>query len=131
MSPAHEQVVRQTICDKRPEPLKLDFALWLRPAVRQHVELSMGIQAFDSHGLELPGTLGLHAEGAEIHWRDAPVRKTPVTFAVGGTRHKLSIIANAITSKVPVRTKAKLRQAATEHMTMLGANARAGEKVCR
>lgn len=47
------------------------------------------------------------AEGAEIHWGDetalvntdvrgrsyAPVGKTPVTFAVGGTRHKLSMIA--------------------------------------
>ena len=47
------------------------------------------------------------AEGAEIHWGDetarvftdvrsksyAPVGKTPVTFAVGGTRHKLPMIA--------------------------------------
>ena len=46
-------------------------------------------------------------EGAEIHWGDetavvntdvrgrcyAPAGKTPVTFAVGGTRHKLSMIA--------------------------------------
>jgi hypothetical protein len=28
-------------------------------------------------------------------------------------------LKHAITSKVPVRTKAKIRQAATEHMTML------------
>ena len=47
------------------------------------------------------------AEGAEIHWGDetavvntdvrgrgyAPAGKTPVTFAVGGTRQKLSMIA--------------------------------------
>jgi len=47
------------------------------------------------------------AEGAEIHWGDetavvntdvrgrsyAPVGKTPVAFAVGGTRQKLSMIA--------------------------------------
>ncbi len=47
------------------------------------------------------------AEGAEIHWGDetaivntdvrgrsyAPAGKTPVTFASGGTRHKLSMIA--------------------------------------
>ncbi|MDP1637090.1 MAG: IS630 family transposase, partial [Candidatus Nitrotoga sp.] len=46
-------------------------------------------------------------EGAEIHWGDetalvntdvrgrsyAPVGKTPATFTVGGTRHKLSMIA--------------------------------------
>ncbi|AEJ01121.1 isxo7 transposase [Nitrosomonas sp. Is79A3] len=48
-------------------------------------------------------------EGAEIHWGDetavvntdvrgrcyAPTGKIPVTFAVGGTRHKLSMIATA------------------------------------
>lgn len=47
------------------------------------------------------------AEGAEIHWGDetalmntdvrgrscAPVGKTPVTYTVGGTRQKLSMIA--------------------------------------
>ena len=35
----------------------------------------------------------------------------------------------AITSKVPVRTKAKRRQAATEHMTMLEQTPGAGEEV--
>lgn len=36
---------------------------------------------------------------------------------------------HAITSKVPVRMKAKLRQATTEHMMTLGANAGTGAKV--
>lgn len=49
-------------------------------------------------------------EGAEIHWGDetalvntdvrgrsfAPVGQTPVAMAVGGTRHKLSMIATVI-----------------------------------
>ena len=49
------------------------------------------------------------AEGAEIHWGDetalintdvrgrsyAPSGKTPVAMAIGGTRHKLSMIATA------------------------------------
>ena len=251
LTPAQEQTIRQTICDKRPEQLKMDFALWSRPAVRQHIELSLGIKlsiravgnylarwgftpqkpikkAYEQRPEAVKAWLDeqypaievkAQAEGAEIHWGDetalvntdvrgrsyAPMGKTPVTFAVGGTRHKLSMIAtvtnqgktrwmiidesfnsdklieflealikdtskkvllildnlkvhhskpvkawaldnakkielfylpsyspelnpeerlnadlkHAITSKVPVRTKAKLRAAATEHMTML------------
>ena len=56
------------------------------------------------------------AEGAEIHWGDetalvntdvrgrsyAPAGKTPVTFAVGGTRHKLSMIV-ALTNQGKTR----------------------------
>jgi hypothetical protein len=229
----------------------MDFALWSRGAVRQHIELSLGIKlsiravgnylarwgftpqkpikkAYEQRPEAVKAWLDeqypaieakAKAQGAEIHWGDetalvntdvrgrsyAPVGKTPVTFAVGGTRHKLSMIAtvtnqgktrwmiidasfsadklieflealikdtdrkvflildnlrvhhskpvkawalenaekielfylpsyspelnpeerlnadlkHAITSKVPVRTKAKLREAATEHMTML------------
>lgn len=44
LSPEKEQSIAQTICDKRPEQLKMDFALWSRPAVRQHIELSLGIK---------------------------------------------------------------------------------------
>jgi transposase len=251
LTPEQERAVQQAICDKRPEQLKMDFALWSRPAVRQYIEQSLGIKlsvravgnylarwgftpqkpikkAYEQRPEAVKAWLDEHypaieakakAEGAEIHWGDetalvntdvrgrsyAPVGKTPVTFAVGGTRHKLSMIAtvtnqgktrwmiideafnsdklieflealvkdtqrkvllildnlrvhhskpvkawavdnakrielfylpsyspelnpeerlnadlkHAITSKVPVRTKAKLRQAATEHMEML------------
>jgi hypothetical protein len=44
LSPAQEQAVQQAICDKRPEQLKMDFALRSRPAVRQHIALSLGIK---------------------------------------------------------------------------------------
>ena len=44
LSPEQEQTIRQTICDKRPEQLKMDFALRSRPAVRQHIELSLGMK---------------------------------------------------------------------------------------
>jgi hypothetical protein len=54
-----------------------------------------------------PRSRNVPSEGAEIHWGDetavvntdvrgrcyAPAGKTPVTFAVGGTRQKLSMIA--------------------------------------
>ena len=251
LTPAQERSVQQTICDHRPEQLKMDFALWSRPAVRQHIEQALSIKlsiravgnylarwgftpqkpikkAYEQRPEAVKAWLDeqypaiearAKAEGGEIHWGDetalvntdvrgrsyAPAGKTPVTFAVGGTRHKLSMIAtvtnqgktrwmiidesfnsdklieffqalikdtqrkvflildnlrvhhskpvkawvldnagkielfylpsyspelnpeerlnadlkHAISSKVPVRTKAKLRAAATEHMTML------------
>ena len=34
LSPEQEQNIAQTICDKRPEQLKMDFALWNRPEVQ-------------------------------------------------------------------------------------------------
>ncbi|CAG9931992.1 IS630 family transposase [Candidatus Nitrotoga arctica] len=251
---SQELAIQQTICDRRPEQLKMDFALWSRPAVRQHIELAHSIKlsiravgnylarwgftpqkpikkAYEQRPEAVQAWLDeqypaiearAKTEGAEIHWGDetalvntdvrgrsyAPVGKTPVTFAVGGTRHKLSMIAtvtnqgktrwmiideafnsdklieflealikdtdrkvflildnlrvhhskpvkawaaenaqkielfylpsyspelnpeerlnadlkHVITSKVPVRTKAKLRAAATDHMTMLEQN---------
>jgi len=33
-----EAHIRQTICDKRPEPLKMEFALWSRAAVKALIE---------------------------------------------------------------------------------------------
>ena len=139
LSPDQEQTIRQTICDKRPEQLKMDFALWSRGAVRQHIELELGIKlsiravgnylarwgftpqkpikkAYEQRPEAVKAWLDeqypaieakAKAEGAEIHWGDetarvftdvrgrsyAPMGKTPVTFAVGGTRHKLYMIA--------------------------------------
>ena len=251
LSVDQETRLQRIICDKRPEQLKMDFALWSRAAVLQLIErecdtkLSIravgnylarwgftpqkpikrayeqrpeAVQAWlDSQYPAIEAKAKL--EGAEIHWGDetalvntdvrgrsyAPVGKPPVTLAVGGTRHKLSMIAtvsnqgktrwmivdeafnsdrliefmdalirdadkkvflildnlrvhqskpvkawaaersdkielfylpsyspelnpeerlnadmkHAMSSKVPVRTKAKLRAAAIEHMTML------------
>ena len=44
LTPAQEQAIRQTICDKRPEQLKMDFALWNKGAVRQQMSQELGIK---------------------------------------------------------------------------------------
>ena len=46
MSEAHEATVRQIICDKRPEQLKMELALWNRSAVVQLIERECGISLF-------------------------------------------------------------------------------------
>ena len=134
-----EQRVRQVICDKRPEQLKMDFALWNRAAVMQLIERECGIKlsvrgvgnylkrwgftpqkpikrAYEQRPEAVQAWLDeqypeiearAKSEGGEIHWGDetalvntdvrgrsyAPAGKTPVAFAVGGTRQKLSMIA--------------------------------------
>jgi transposase len=139
LSQEQERVVRQIICDKRPEQLKMEFALWNRAAVMQLIERECGIKlsvrgvgnylkrwgftpqkpikkAYEQRPEAVQEWLDKQypeiekrakAEGAEIHWGDetavvntdvrgrsyAPTGKTPVTFAVGGTRQKLSMIA--------------------------------------
>jgi len=139
LTDAQERLVRQIICDKRPEQLKMEFALWNRAAVMQLIERECGIKlsvrgvgnylkrwgftpqkpikkAYEQRPEAVQNWLEeeypaiekrAKAEGAEIHWGDetaivntdvrgrsyAPAGKTPVTFAVGGTRQKLSMIA--------------------------------------
>jgi transposase len=44
LSPEQEEQVRRTICDKRPEQLKMDFALWTRGAVMQLIEQQCGLR---------------------------------------------------------------------------------------
>lgn len=134
-----ERLVQQIICDKRPEQLKMEFALWNRAAVMQLIERECGIKlsirgvgkylqrwgftpqkpikkAYEQRPEAVKQWLDdeypvieqrAKVEGAEIHWGDetaivntdvrgrsyAPAGKTPVTFAAGGTRHKLSMIA--------------------------------------
>ena len=43
-SESQERAVRQIICDKRPEQLKMEFALWNRTAIMQLVERECGIK---------------------------------------------------------------------------------------
>ena len=139
LSESQERAVRQIICDKRPEQLKMEFALWNRAAVMQLIERECGIKlsvrgvgnylkrwgftpqkpikkAYEQRPEAVKAWLDndyptieqrAKAEDAEIHWGDetavvntdvrgrsyAPAGKTPVTFAVGGTRQKLSMIA--------------------------------------
>lgn len=134
-----ERAIQQIICDKRPEQLKMDFALWNRGAVMQLIEREYGIKlsvrgvgnylsrwgvtpqkpikrAYEQRPEAVQAWLNekypeierrAKAEGAEIHWGDetalvntdvrgrsyAPAGKTPVAYTVGGTRHKLSMIA--------------------------------------
>jgi transposase len=134
-----EIAIQRIICDKRPEQLKMAFALWNRAAVRQLMEREYGIQlsvrgvgnylarwgftpqkpikkAYEQRPEAVRAWLDeaypeierrAKAEGVEIHWGDetalvntdvrgqsyAPAGQTPVTYAVGGTRQKLSMIA--------------------------------------
>jgi transposase len=44
LSEEQETRVRQIICDKRPEQLKMEFALWNRPAVMQLIERECGLK---------------------------------------------------------------------------------------
>jgi transposase len=139
LSAEQEDTVRRIISDKRPEQLKMEFALWSRPAVMQLIERECGVKlhvrsvgkylarwgftpqkpikkAYEQRPEAVQAWLDeqypeiekrAKAEGAEIHWGDetalvntdvrgrsyAPAGKTPVAYAVGGTRQKLSMIA--------------------------------------
>lgn len=134
-----EVTIRKIICDKRPEQLKMEFALWSRAAVMQLIEREYGIKlsvrgvgnylsrwgftphkpikkAYEQRPEAVQAWLNeqypeiekrAKVEGGEIHWGDetalvntdvrgrcyAPAGKTPVTYTVGGTRQKLSMIA--------------------------------------
>lgn len=139
LTAAQEHTIRTIICDKRPEQLKMDFALWSRAAVMQLIERECDIKlhvrsvgkyltrwgftpqkpikkAYEQRPEAVQAWLDeeypaieqrAKAEGGEIHWGDetalvntdvrgrsyAPAGKTPVAYAVGGTRQKLSMIA--------------------------------------
>lgn len=138
--------MRRIICDKRPEQLKMEFALWSRAAVMQLIERERGVKlhvrsvgkylarwgftpqkpikkAYEQRPEAVQAWLDeqypeiekrAKAERAEIHWGDetalvntdvrgrsyAPAGKTPVTYAVGGTRQKLSMIVAGRTSDI-------------------------------
>jgi len=44
LAPAQEEKIKKLICDKRPEQLKMDFALWNCPAVMLLIEQEFGLK---------------------------------------------------------------------------------------
>ena len=44
LTPEQEALIQKTICDKRPEQLKMDFFLWSRAAVMQLIEQECGLR---------------------------------------------------------------------------------------
>ncbi|MBO0943977.1 helix-turn-helix domain-containing protein, partial [Acidovorax temperans] len=44
LTPEQEVHIQKTICDKRPEQLKMDFFLWSRAAVMQLIEQECGLK---------------------------------------------------------------------------------------
>jgi transposase len=44
LTPTQEEQIRRTICDKRPEQLKMDFALWTRGAVLELIEQQCAVR---------------------------------------------------------------------------------------
>ena len=44
LTPQQEAHIQKTICDKRPEQLKMDFFLWSRAAVMQLIEQECGLK---------------------------------------------------------------------------------------
>jgi len=139
LSVEQELHIQRLICEKRPEQLKLTFALWTRGAVLLLVQQEFGIElpirtmgeylkrwgftpqkpikrAYEQRPEAVKAWLNeqypsiaerAKAENAEIHWGDEtavvntdvrgrgyqPKGKTPVAYAVGGHRHKLSMIS--------------------------------------
>lgn len=139
LNPEQEAHIQEMIKDKRPEQLKLEFALWSRPAVRELIERECGVQlgvrgvgkylkrwgftpqkpikkAYEQRPEKVKAWLEeeypaiaarAKDEDGEIHWGDetaivntdvrgrsySPRGQTPVTYAVGGTRHRLSMIS--------------------------------------
>jgi len=131
--------IRRMICEKRPEQLKMEFALWNRPAVVELIEQEFGLRlpvrtvgdylkrwgftpqkpikrAYEQRPEAVQAWLDdeypaiaerAKVEGAEIHWGDetalvntdvrgrgySPKGQTPVAYAVGGRREKLSMIS--------------------------------------
>jgi transposase len=139
LSAEQEEQIQRMISDKRPEQLKLDFALWTRAAVMLLIERECAIKlhvrsvgkylkrwgftpqkpirrAYEKSPVAVQQWLDetypgikqrAQQEDAEIHWGDetavvntdvrgrgyAPKGQTPVAYAVGGTRQKLSMIS--------------------------------------
>ena len=65
LTPSQEDKIRKLICDKRPEQLKMDFALWTRSAVTLLIERECAIKLSARAVGNLSQALGLHAAKAD------------------------------------------------------------------
>ena len=102
-----EDAVRRIICDKRPEQLKMEFALWSRAAVMQLIERECGVK------------LHVRSVGKYLA-RKIELFYLPSYSPELNPEERLNAdLKQAIGSKVPARTKAKLKTATTAHMTRL------------
>jgi transposase len=69
LSPAQERAIQKTIIDKTPEQLKMDFALWTRPAIALYI--------LKRYGVKLPvRTLGHYLR----RWGFTPQRPRRVAY---------------------------------------------------
>jgi len=91
LSEEQEAALRQIICDKRPEPRKMAFALWNRVGVMQRIEPDCDIK------------LSVRNDSPELN----PEERFNAN------------LKQAIYTKVPVYTKAKLKVVATAYMQLL------------
>lgn len=86
LSAEQEAQIRKTICDHRPEQLKMDFALWSRAAVRALIEREFKV------GLHLR-SVGKYLQ----RWGFTPQK--PITHAAGSLIP--STLRNSTTSEPP------------------------------
>jgi transposase len=136
LTPEQEAHIQKTICDKRPEQLKMDFFLWSRAAVMHLIEQEYGLK------------LGVRTVDKNLaRWGftpQKPIKKAyeqrpeAVKAWLADRTHQIEVfylpsyspelnpeerlnadLKQAMGKRVPVRTKAKLRDAANEHMAML------------
>jgi 2-succinyl-5-enolpyruvyl-6-hydroxy-3-cyclohexene-1-carboxylate synthase len=109
-----EDHVQRLIQEKRPEQLKMDFALWTPPAVMLLTERECGVKmGVRGVGKYLKRWLAEHDEQIEVFYLPSyPPELNPDERLNAGLKH-------AIATKVPMRTKAKLQSAAAQHMDQL------------
>ena len=144
LSPEQEAQIRALICEKRREQLKMEFTLWTRGVVMQLIERE--------YGLVIP----IHTAGEYLkRWGFTPQKPIKRAYEqhpeavkawLANKREKIEVfylpsyspqlnpderldadLKYAIGSQVPMRTKARLKAAATQHMQMLNANPERGK----
>ena len=136
LSESQERAVRQIICDKRPEQLKMEFARWNRAAVMQLIERECGIK-LSVRGVDnylkrwgftpqkpIKKAYEQHLEAGQA-WVQERKDKIELFYLPSyspelNPEERLNAdLKNALYAKVLVRTKAKPKAATTERMQTL------------